>query len=64
MKKLILSIGVIALTFGSIMSVNASGNYSIRNVDCPNGGSVYRCDYGGSESCNVSGQKFCDEIIP
>jgi hypothetical protein len=67
MKKLkltlfsIVALGILGLF--STLESKASGTYTIRTVLCKNGGTVYRCDYGGSESCNVGGQKFCDEVV-
>jgi hypothetical protein len=63
-KLTVLSVFAVGI-FGMFTSIEskASGGYTIRTVLCKNGGTVYRCDYGGTESCNVGGQKFCDEVV-
>ncbi|MDP2041065.1 MAG: hypothetical protein Q8S14_01010 [Algoriphagus sp.] len=65
MKKLILGVsalGTMFLFFASTSSVKASETYRIETIDCEGGGSVYRCRFDGTEACDVSGQKFCDEV--
>ncbi|MCE7057467.1 hypothetical protein LZF95_22490 [Algoriphagus sp. AGSA1] len=65
MKKVILGLGIIGMMTLSITPITptqASGSYWIENIECTGGGSVYRCRFDGSETCNVSGQKHCDEV--
>jgi hypothetical protein len=65
MKKLILGLGVLGtvfLLFSSTSSVKANGTYRIETIECSSGGSVTRCRFDGTETCDVSGQKHCDEV--
>lgn len=61
MKKLILSIGVIALTFGSIMPANAICRDSRGNIIIENGMTYSRDNGDGSCSgCNMT----CGRPLP
>lgn len=66
MKKLIIlsfSICASSLFFSAPMNpVVAGGSYWMQEIKCENGGSVYRCRFDGNQSCDVSGQKHCDEV--
>ncbi|SIN97657.1 hypothetical protein SAMN05444394_2649 [Algoriphagus halophilus] len=66
-KKVILGISMLVfptILFFPSFSAHASGVYYMQNIKWPLGGSVYRCRPGGNESCDVSGQKHCDEVTP
>lgn len=65
MKKLILGLGLFGTTFlffTSSSSVKANSTYRIETIECTSGGSVYRYRFDGTETCDVSGQKHCDEV--
>lgn len=65
MKKLILGLGLFGTTFlffTSTSAVKANGTYRIETIECEGGGSVSRCRFDGTETCDVSGQKHCDEV--
>lgn len=51
---------IIGINTTSIMADPTPGYHETQKI-CRNGKIVMRCDYEGP-GCNVSGQKFCDEI--
>ena len=53
---------MMTLSFTPITQTPASGSYWIQTIDCTGGGSVTRCRFDGSQTCDVSGQKHCDEV--